>query len=231
MTTKRVETGIDGLDRMTAGGLPECTVNLLKGPTGSAKTLFGLQFIQGGIDIGEKGMFLSLEESRENILRAIDSFSLNKEPYEKEKAYLIDYGEIIRGDLDNSLISFQEIQEFLDTFLETQKINRLVIDSISAVSLYYSTPEKLRRSLFEFSRFLKEKNMVSLLITESDDSRLNIEGFVSDSVINLGYEDFEGEFRRSIKITKMRFTQHDPYKHPFLIMNGGIVISVEDILR
>ncbi len=228
---KRLKSGITGMDRMMEGGFPEGTVNLLKGPTGSAKTLFGLQFIQGGIREGEKGLLLSLEESRKNIRRAAESFSLDWEPYETGRSYLIDYGEIRRGDLENSLISFRELQEFLDNFLNGEKIHRLVIDSISAISLYYTTPEKLRRSLFEFSRFLKDKDIVSLLISESDNSRTNVEGFVSDSVINLDYEDFEGEFRRSIKITKMRFTKHDPYKHPFLIMNGGIDISVEETLR
>ncbi len=216
---------------MMEGGFPEGTVNLLKGPAGSAKTLFGLQFIQGGIERGEKGLFLSLEESRENMRRAVESFSLDWEPYETGKAYLIDYGELRRGDLQNSLISFSEIQDFLDNFLEGEKIQRLVIDSISAVSLYYTSPEKLRRSLFEFSRFLKDKDLISVLISESEDSRLNVEGFVSDSFINMGYEDFKGEFRRSIKITKMRFTRHDPYKHPFLILDGGIDISVEEVLR
>ncbi len=228
---KRINSGIKGMDKMMEGGFPEGTVNLLKGPAGSAKTLFGLQFIQGGIENGEKCLFLSLEESRENVRRAVESFSLDWTPYESGQAYLIDYGEIRRGDFEDSLISFTEIQTFLDNFMEGENIQRLVIDSISAVSLFYTSPEKLRRSLFEFSRFLKEKDLISLLISESENKRLNVEGFVADSFINMGYEDFEGEFRRSIKITKMRFTRHDPYKHPFLILNGGIEISVEEVLR
>ncbi len=227
----RISSGIKGLDSLTQGGFPERSVHLLRGPTGSAKTLLGLQFIQGGLEKGDKGLFLSIEESRENMRRAIESFDLEWEPYESGSSYLVDYGELRRGDLEDSLIGFQELQEFLVNFLSGDDVDRLVVDSISAVSLYYSSPEKLRRSLFEFCRFLKEKDLVTLLITESDQSRLGVEGFVTDSVINLDYEDFEGEFRRSIKISKMRFTKHDPYKHPFLILDGGIEISVQEILR
>ncbi len=228
---KRIKTGIDGLDDLVNGGFPEKTVHLIRGPTGSAKTLFGLQYIQEGVKEGEKGLFLSVEESRDNMKRAVESFDLDWEPYEKGEAYMIDYGEIRRGNLDESYLAFDELQEFLDNFLESDDIHRLAIDSISAVSLYYSSTEKLRRSLFEFCRFLKEKDIVTLLIAETEKSDIGVEGFVTDSVINLGYEYFDGEFRRSLKISKMRFTRHDPYKHPFLIMNDGIDISVEEVLR
>jgi len=227
----RIKSGIKGLDNLIQGGFPSRSVHLLQGPTGSAKTLFGLQFIHGGLKNQECGLFLSIEESRENMKRAIKSFDLDWKPYENGRSYLIDYGELRRGDLEDSVIGFKELQEFLDNFISENDIDRLVIDSISAISLYYSSPEKLRRSLFEFCRFLKEKDLVTLLITESVKSRLGVEGFVTDSVINLDYEDFEGEFRRSIKIYKMRFTKHDPYKHPFLILDGGIEVSEEETLR
>ncbi len=227
----RTKSGIKGLDSLIQGGFPTKSVHLLQGPTGSAKTLFALQFIQGGLNNNERGLFLSIEESRENMRRAIESFNLDWSPYEKGRSYMVDYGELRRGDLDDSVICFKELQEFLGNFISENQVDRLVIDSISAISLYYSSPEKLRRSLFEFCRFLKEEDLVTLLITESERSKLGVEGFVTDSVINLDYEDFEGEFRRSIKIYKMRFTKHDPYKHPFLILNGGIEISVEETLR
>jgi len=228
---KRINTGISGLDKLVNGGFPEKTVHLVRGPTGSAKTLFGLQYIQEGVKEGEKGLFLSVEESRENMKRAVKSFNLDWAPYQKGESYMIDYGEIRRGNLDESYLAFDELQEFLDNFLESDDIHRLAIDSISAVSLYYSSAEKLRRSLFEFCRFLKDKDIVTLLIAETEKSNIGVEGFVTDSVINLGYEYFDGEFRRSVKINKMRFTKHDPYKHPFLIMNDGIEISVEEVLR
>ncbi len=228
---KRKNTGITGLDEMCEGGFPNKTVNLLRGPTGSAKTLFGLQYIQEGMNKGEKGLFLSVEESRENMKRAVESFSFDWRPYDRGDAYMVDYGEIRWGGEKDLEICFKDLQEFLDQFLKNDKICRLVIDSISAVSLYYSSPEKLRRNLFEFCRFLKQKNLVTLLITESEKDTVGVEGFVTDSVIDLGYENFNGEFRRTLKITKMRFTNHDPYKHPFLIMEDGIDLSVDEIIR
>ncbi len=228
---ERIATGIKGIDDMSQGGFPKKTVNLIRGPTGSAKSLFGLQFIEEGVKKSERGLFLSIEEGRENMLRAVRSFDLDKNIYDNGQAYMIDYGEIRRGEAEDLLISFKDLQEFLDNFLQSENIKRLVIDSISAVSLYYSSPEKLRKNLFEFCRFLKDKEVVTILISENEKPGSGIEGFVTDSVLNLGYENFNGEFRRTIKITKMRFTKHDPYQHPFLIMDDGIDVSVDEIIR
>ncbi len=228
---KRVKTGIKGIDDMSQGGFPDRTVSLIRGPTGSAKSLFGLQFIEKGVRSGEKGLFLSIEEGRENMRRAVESFDLDWKIYENGHAYMIDYGEIRRGEGEDMLIRFTDIQEFLDSFLDNENIKRLVIDSISAISLYYSSPEKLRKNLFEFCRFLKDKDVVTVLISENEKPGSGLEGFVTDSVLNLGYENFNGEFRRTIKITKMRFTKHDPYKHPFLIMDEGIDVSLDEIIR
>lgn len=227
----RISSGIKGLDGLIQGGFPDKTVNLVQGPTGSAKTLFGLHYIKEGIRNGCKGLFLSIEESRENMKRAVESFDMDWGHYESGKAYMIDYGEIRRGEVEEALIDFKEIQEFLENFLSGDDIDRLVIDSISAVSLYYSSSDKLRRSLFQFCRFLKEKDLTTVLIAETSSDDTGVEGFVTDSVIDLGFEVFQGEFRRCMKIEKMRFTKHDHYKHPFLIMEDGIEVSQEEILR
>jgi circadian clock protein KaiC len=99
--------------------------------------------------------------------------------------------------------------------------------------LYYRNQDEFRRELFGFCRFLKEQEVTSLLITEAIEtlgSRFDVEQFVADSIISLGYENVEGEYRRTITIYKMRFTRHEPYKHPFLIAKSGIEIDPEEII-
>jgi KaiC/GvpD/RAD55 family RecA-like ATPase len=108
-----------------------------------------------------------------------------------------------------------------------------VIDSITAVGIYYKTADLLRRELFKFSRFLKESGITTIIISETiegRESRYGIEEFVADSLIRLDYESTEGEYRRTVTIRKMRFTKHDPLKHPFLIMDNGIEISPDEVI-
>ncbi|MEM2900028.1 MAG: ATPase domain-containing protein [Thermoplasmata archaeon] len=111
-------------------------------------------------------------------------------------------------------------------------MKRIVIDSITAVGLYYKSMEELRQEMFRFVRFLKESKVTAVLITESitqsgDTTRYGIEQFVADSFIVLSYEKKQGEFRRAVSVLKMRLTKHDSGTHPFLITNTGIEVSSE----
>ena len=236
----RVKTGIIGLDELIGGGFPNNTVNLLAGPAGSAKSLFGMKYIyNGAVEYGDTGIFVTLEESRASILRASNAYGLDLEGLEKSgKLHLMDFGEM-RTDMDMTeemklgIVSFKNLRDYLERHIKKTGAKRLVIDSISAIGLYYSNMEELRRELFVFCRFLKSQNITSVLITESVEShrsRFDVEQFVADSIISLGYENFKGEYRRTITIYKMRFTKHEPYKHPFLITKTGIEIDHEEII-
>ncbi|MBI5000868.1 MAG: hypothetical protein HZB92_04990 [Euryarchaeota archaeon] len=235
--TARVPTGIHGLDELIGGGLPEKSVNLVSGPAGSAKSLLAMQFIYNGIkDYGEPGIYLTLEESRENILRAMSSYGMNIERYEKEGTLiLLDMSEIRRRcdvSEEAAVVGFDALSNLLDNLLTYSKARRLSLDSLTAVGLHYEDiPGILRRELFKFSSLLHEKNVTSLLITESIEggplTRYGIEQFIADSFIVLGLEDVKGELRRTMTVRKMRFTKHDTTKHPILIGASGINVSAE----
>ncbi len=236
----RVKSGIEGLDELAGGGFPNETVNLLSGPAGSAKSLFGIQYVHNGaVDFNDTGIFITLEESRDSVIRAAKSYGMDLEGLEKtSKLHLLDFGEI-RTDIDMGqemelgVVSFKNLRDFLTKIIQKTGATRLVIDSISAIGLYYSNMDELRRELFAFCRFLKSQKVTSLLITEAVENqktRFDVEQFVADSIISLGYENVDGEYRRTITIYKMRFTKHEPYKHPFLITKTGIEIDSEEII-
>lgn len=238
--TNRVPSHIPGLDELIDGGFPSGTIALASGPPGSAKSLMGMQYIYNGARYeDEAGIYLTLEESRESILRAAKSYGMDMEEFEKEgKLYLVDLGKMriectSAEELDWGLVSFDTLMDFLKNHISFSGAKRLVIDSITAVGIYYKTADLLRRELFKFSRFLKEAGITTIIITETiegRDSRYGIEEFVSDSLIRLDYESTEGEYRRTVTIRKMRFTKHDPLKHPFLIMDNGIEISPDEVI-
>lgn len=232
----RVKTGIAGLDALSKGGFPRNSVNLVSGPAGSGKTLLATQFFYNGAqDNGDAGLYLVLEENRENIVRAMKSFNMDLErPEDEGRLFLIDLGEI-RTEQDRGVVSFREIMDFLDSFIARAKPKRLVLDSLPVVSLYYRNLEKFREELFTFSRYLRQQDLTSLLISESLDdrglTRFGVEQFVADSFIVLGLEDVRGELRRTVTVRKMRFTKHDTAKHPFLITPRGIeVMSQEKVV-
>jgi KaiC/GvpD/RAD55 family RecA-like ATPase len=237
MITSRVPTGIPGLDELISGGFAGNTVNLVSGPAGSAKSLMALQYIYNGVkDRDETGIYLTLEEPRENILRALNAYGMDISKYEEEgKFILLDLGEVRRRvnvSEEEGVIGFNALIELLKNLMDFTGAKRFALDSVTAVGLYYEdSPGVLRRELFKFAGFLKEKDITSLLITESIENgqltRYGIEQFIADSFIVFGLEDMKGELRRTVTVRKMRFTKHDTMKHPMLITSSGINVSAE----
>ncbi len=234
----KVPTGIAGLDDLMNGGFPENTVNLVTGPAGSAKSLLGMTFVYHGVkELNEPGIYITLEEPRSNLIRAMSNYNMDIEKYESRGSlYLLDMGEIRRkcpeDDLEEGIAGFKALQDLLDNLIAYTKAKRLTIDSLTALGLYYGDdPGRLRREMFRFAGFLKEEGITTLLVTESIENqaltRYGIEQFIADSFIVMGLEDIKGDLRRTVTIRKMRFTKHDTSKHPFIIGKNGINVSAE----
>ncbi len=145
---------------------------------------------------------------------------------------LVDMGAIRADEADGGIVGFEHLRDFLTAALPTTRAKRLVIDSLSAVGLYYASPEKLRMQLFAFARFLRSRDVTALLITESIEgaglTRFGVEQFVADSFVHLGLEEIKGDLRRTLTVRKMRFARHDASKHPVHITPSGLVVMDEE---
>ncbi|MGB9636651.1 MAG: RAD55 family ATPase [Thermoplasmata archaeon] len=229
---KRIKSGINGFDALCEGGIPEYSVTLVSGPAGSAKSLFGMEYIyRGARNFDEPGIFIVVEETRQNLYRAAQRYNFDFAKMEKEnKIVVLDIGEIRARD---DLVDFGVLHEFIASAAAENNAKRVVVDSLSGIGIAYTSEDELRRELFKFIRFLKESNLTSILISEAPEGKLtkyDFEKFLADALVVLNYENVKGEYRRTITIYKMRFTRHDPYKHPFIITKSGIEIDTEEVI-
>ena len=69
----KVPTGIEGFDEVTGGGLPQGRPTLICGGPGCGKTLFGLEFLIRGAAQGERGVFVTFEETEEDLVKNVRS--------------------------------------------------------------------------------------------------------------------------------------------------------------
>lgn len=232
----RVPTGIEGLDRLIQGGLPRGSVNLIAGPAGSGKTLLATQFAYNGAAVfGEAVAYITLEENRESVERVMAGFGWDLARLEASGRFtLVDLGAIRAGSSQNGLaVGLGELEDFLRSCIASTHVQRLVVDSVSALGLRYRSLADLREEMFAFTRFLRDTGVTSLLITESPEgnrlTRFGIEQFLTDSFLYLALEEVKGELRRTLTVRKMRFTKHDTGKHPVHITREGIVVSEERV--
>jgi len=217
---EQVTTGIKGLDTLLRGGLPKGSTTLVSGTPGSGKTILSVQFLVNGyLQAKEKGFYISLEEDVDRMEKYMSKAFGWPIRELRKKGNLI----MIRSDV----YDFEKFKDLIETTVEKNGVERVVIDPITVISLFFEKPLEIRRSLLELDRMLKKLNCTSLLTCEIPEgtnaiSSFGIEEFTSDGIIILTYKIGAP---RGIVIRKMRLVDHDKEIHPFEIKEGkGIVV-------
>jgi circadian clock protein KaiC len=217
---EQVTTGIKGLDILLKGGLPKGSTTLVSGTPGSGKTILSMQFlVKGYLQAKEKGFYISLEEDVDRMEKYMSKAFGWPIKELRKKGNLI----MLRSDV----YDFEKFKDLLETTVEKNGIERVVIDPITVISLFFERPLEIRRSLLELDRLLKRLNCTSLLTCEIPEgtnaiSSFGIEEFTSDGIIVLTYKIGAP---RGIVIRKMRLVDHDKEIHPFEIREGkGIIV-------
>src|SRR5713101_1144317 len=76
-TIPRSSTGVAGLDEVLNGGLIPGRAYLVRGAPGTGKTILGLNFLVAGAASGERALFLTMEESEDEIRQNAKSLGFN----------------------------------------------------------------------------------------------------------------------------------------------------------
>lgn len=222
----RLEVGIEGLDRMIQGGVPERSLIAAIGSAGTGKTTFGLQFLECGLARGESAVFITLEESRRRVLTSATEKGYPFDEY-------VDDGRLAIVDVDpvemaNSLSS---ITNELPALVEEFGASRLVLDSVSLLEMMYEDRATRRNEIYDFTRSLKDAGVTALVTSEAAEetayaSRYGIVEYLTDAVFVLQYvrpADFR-ETRLAIEIQKIRDANHSREKKPYEITGEGISV-------
>lgn len=218
---ERISSGIIGLDKHMDGGFVKNSINLVSGATGTGKTIFGLQYIWDGLQKGENGVYISLEQEPEDIFADVGIFGWDFKKYIDHKNCIIEY---------LSAWNLEELPLIVMDRISEIKAKRFVLDTITLVCSELET-ERMRSELSEFMNKLKHSGATSLLICEIPEnskalSTFGIEEFLVDGIVVLNYLEFvAGGSPRSLLIRKMRRTKHGSDIYPFMITKKGIELK------
>jgi KaiC domain protein len=223
----RIDVGIEGLDSMIQGGVPERSLVTTIGSAGTGKTTFGLQFLHEGLQQGESAVFITLEESHDRIVDTASEKGWDFEAYEEEGSLaVIDLDPI---EMANSLTS---IRNDLPRLVEEFGATRLVLDSVSLLEMMYDDQATRRNEIYDFTKSLKEAGVTTMLTSEASEdsayaSRHGIIEYLVDAVFILRYirstDDFQ-ETRLAVEIQKIRDANHSREIKPYSITNEGISV-------
>lgn len=218
---RRISTGVRDIDKLIEGGVPENTLTLISGACGTGKSILGSHFLIEGARNGEPGIYVALEEGPDQIIDEMEKFGWPASELIKKKKLAV-----IRPDL-------YQYDTFLTTVEDTIKkigAKRLVLDSISVIGLYFEDPYRVRKSIYDMSRTLKDLGVTTYLITEVREgspeiSTFGVEEYVADGAIILYYFKSGNNFTRALTIRKMRGTSHSTKIYGMKITPRGISLS------
>jgi len=226
---RRVKTGVEGLDNILGGGIPEGHTILLSGSCGTGKTTLSMQFLFAGAREGEVGMYISLTEPRDKLIRNMEDFTFfDKSLIEAGKVHLVD----VAQDARLKGISLQNVTGLLNiirTIITETGAKRVVIDSITAIAELLKDTEKIRDFIFELGYNLSYMNTTLIMISEIPPmtfkySIYGVEEFIADGVILLTVLERKGELIRALQVIKMRGVNHSRNKFVLNIIPDGIVL-------
>ena len=221
----RVDVGIQGLDDMIQGGIPRKHLIVVIGGAGTGKTTFGLQFLHHGLQTDESAVFITLEQSYEDIMATANERNWDFEGYEDE-------GRLAIVDLDpvEMANSLDNIQAELPALIRDFGADRLVLDSVSLLEMMYDDQAKRRTEVFDFTRSLKEAGVTTFLTSEASESnpyasRHGIIEYLTDAVFVLQYVRGQSqETRLAVEILKIRNANHSREQKPYEMTEDGISV-------
>ncbi|HYG74126.1 MAG TPA: ATPase domain-containing protein [Planctomycetota bacterium] len=221
--------GIDGLDSIISGGLPKDRVYLVQGDPGSGKTTMALQFLLHGAEKGERGLYITLSETAEE-LRAVarsHGWSLDKiEIFElaaMEESLKLETQQTVFPPSEVDLN--QTTQKLLDQCERVQPA-RVIFDSCAEMRLLAQSALRYRRQILALKQYFAGRRCTVLLLDDrtADRGDLHVQS-LAHGVIELEQTlpDYGAE-RRRLRVVKLRGVKFSGGYHDFHIATGGLIV-------
>jgi KaiC domain protein len=238
---ERAKTGIPGLDEILNGGIPKRNVVLLSGGPGTGKMIFSYQYLWSGLQTGEPGIFVALEEHPVQVRINMSQFGWDVRKYEKDGLFAIvdaftgGIGEAAKR--EKYVVSdVDDIDEFLDVLrnaIKETNAQRIAVDSVS--TLYLAKPAMARKIVMSLKRVLAGLGLTGILVSQVSVTEKGFGGpgveHAADGIIRLDLDEVDGQLIRSLIVWKMRGTSHSLKRHRFDITDKGIVVYPDKIVK
>ncbi len=224
-----VSTGVSGLDHILDGGYAAQRSHLIEGRPGSGKTTLAMQFLLEGVRRGEPGLYITLSESRRELLNVAQRHGWSLDG--------IEICELVPPELSldpsqqQSLVHSSDLElgetvRLAIAEIERAKPRRVVFDSLSEIRLLSEGSLRYRRQIHALRSYLLIQNATALLLddltAETDDLNLHS---LSHAVIRLEQlAPLYGGERRRLRVIKMRGTAFRGGFHDYVIRRGGLTV-------
>ena len=224
---ERTKTGVPGLDDILAGGLIANRLYLVNGDPGSGKTTLALHYLLEGVRSGQKCLYITLSETKEELTAGANSHGWDLDGVEVVELGSPDRDLSSDGQVTMYPSSEVELSETTRSVLEAvtrADPERVVFDSLSEFRLLAQNSLRYRRQILALKQFFIGRKCTVLLLDDgtSDDSDLQLQS-IAHGVISLEQlAPVYGAERRRVRVIKLRGSRFRGGFHDFTIVEGGL---------
>ena len=223
------KTGITGLDHVLHGGLPRHRLYMVQGDPGVGKTTLALQFLLEGARAGEKGIYITLSETKEELEVVAESHAWNLDGIEIMELTGANQDSMVES--PNTLFHPSEV-ELMQTVRQVQDRidrsapDRVVIDSLSEFRLLAHDALHYRRQMLAFKHYFARKGATVLFLEDRGPGEPEqLVQSIAHGVLSLKRTVSEfGAERRQLTVVKLRGRQYENGCHDYSIVPGGLTV-------
>ncbi|KQV46992.1 protein kinase [Pelomonas sp. Root1217] len=223
-TINRLATGVQGLDQVLGGGLPEFSFNIIAGPPGCGKTTLAHQMMFALATPERPALYFTvLGEPPLKMLRYMQQFEFFDSVQVNRSIYFINLADdTAAGDLDKVL-------DKIVTAVELHSPGLVFVDSFRSVML---ASQGSGNSYITLQQFVQQLGMLmtswqatTFLIGEYfTDADPNPVFTVADGLIWLRQSTKRNSIVRNMEVMKLRGQATSPGLHTFRIGSDGITV-------
>lgn len=228
---KQISTGIQSLDDIMHGGFTADRLYLVEGYPGTGKTTLALQFLLSGASLGERGLYVTLSETQEEIEEIAASHGWSLDGIDIHE--LVDQEELQQTQAQYTMFEPAEVElgSTIERILKKVEVigpTRIVFDSLSEMRLLAQGPLRYRRQVLALKQFFVGRGCTTLLLDDKSGESLHSDNdqhlqSIAHGVIRLEQQltDY-GTEQRHLRIIKHRGRDFIGGKHDVVLVEGGM---------